>query len=329
MSSQARAVKVQPKPEFANRLPLGSLDPAQFGNGATNRPQPKPEPTNRPAQIPPRMTPSAVARLPGMGVIDMTKDEPIAKSPPATQWHSIIVTAPQKSLLFKLPESVRNTIYRFAFVSKVPIKIQRRPFPGEPNLLFTCKEIRKEAQLMFWTENSFQGRDAVQVCKSRARPAQVLYQRQLSLLLEWLCRVGFEKAHLIKKLQVDYDEDCQFNGHPAYTGNWPATPEDVMKHKKLDLAAAARYSAIKILRGLVFHGVRLEAVKPVPILKGMVRGGQGDTFGLLWKLAMEEVIDFLGMPATGAGTVNQFAAMRDDGDDFIMKEVINLMKAPR
>jgi hypothetical protein len=217
----------------------------------------------------------------------------VVRTPPATQYHSIVVTAQQKSPFFKLSAELRSVIYRLVVISQTPIQIRRRPFAAEPNLLFTCKQIREEAQLMFWVENSFQSRDAVYVCNSRTRPPQVLYQRQLSVLLEWLDRIGFEKAGLVKKLQVDYDEDCQFNGHPAYDSNWPATAEEVMKQKKRDLAAAARYSAIKILRGLLFHGVPLNAVKPVPILKGVLRDGQGDQFGALWKLAMEEVIGVL------------------------------------
>lgn len=69
-----------------------------------------------------------------------------------------------------------------------------------------------------------------------------------------------------------------------------------MKEKKMDLAAAARFAAIKMLRGLLFHGVPLDAIKPVPIVKGVLRDGQGDRFGALWKVSVEEVIALLKMP---------------------------------
>lgn len=110
------------------------------------------------------------------------------------------------------------------------------------------------------------------------------------MLLEWLDRIGKAKAGLIKKLVLDYDEDCQFNGHPSYQSNWPATAGDVVMHTKTDLAAAARFSAIKVLRGLLFHGIGLDVVQPVPILKGMSRDGRSDQFGAFWKLAMEDVV---------------------------------------
>ncbi|CZT21995.1 uncharacterized protein RCC_07864 [Ramularia collo-cygni] len=263
------------------------------GTGASVKTEVTPKSKKRPSQVPP---PSAAtpAPIPGMGVMDLTRSEVNpAVSRPATQYHNIIVVKAQHTRLINLPEAVRTRIFRLAMISHLPVQIKRRPFPAEPNLLFTCKQIRKEAQLIFWTESRFQGRDAVYVCTNKARAPQVLYQRQLSVLLEWLDRIGKEKAQLIKRLQIDYDEDCQFNTHPGYQSNWPATAEDVMNHKKLGLTVAARYAAIKIVRGLLFHGVSLDAIKPVPILKGALRAGQGDQFGALWKLSIEEVIALL------------------------------------
>lgn len=281
-------------PNAKREVMLAALARRLSGVGGTKAPV-KPEPIDRQQHIPSPSPPPPTARFPGMGVIDTTKPdpEPSVKAHPATQHHSIVITKAQNSSLFKLPESVRTTIYRLAMVPHTPPQIKRRPFAAEHNLLFTCKLIRKEAQLMFWTENSFRGRDAVYICTSRTRAPQVLYQRKLSVLLEWLGRIGKEKAGLIKKLQFDYDEDCQFNGHPEYQSNWPATAEDVMKNKQCDLAGAAKFAAIKILRGLLFHGVPLNSIQPVCILKGVLRDGQGDQFGALWKKAMEEVIAVL------------------------------------
>lgn len=61
------------------------------------------------------------------------------------------------------------------------------------------------------------------------------------------------------------------------------------------MAAAARFAAIEIVRGLLYHGVPLDAIKPVTIVKGVLRDGQGDRFGALWKASVEEVIALLKM----------------------------------
>jgi hypothetical protein len=213
---------------------------------------------------------------------------------PATQYHNIVdATAKEESPLFKLGEELRYWIFRLCLVSHLPIQIKRRPFPGEPALLRTCKQIREEAQMIFWTGNTFQGRDAVHVCNSMNRAPQVLYQRRLSVLLEWLDRIGNEKARLIQKLEVDYDVGCQFNSHEEYISNWPATPKDVMQLKRRNLGDAARFAAIKGLRGLLYHGAPLEAIEPILVLKGTLGAHQIDQFGALWKLAMEEVIGVL------------------------------------
>lgn len=270
------------------RTPLGPLD--------TNR-----QPVNPPSQFP--RFPAVPNHLPGAVLPDAELTIPTAnappllpavRTPPATNYSSIAVKVAQKSPLFNLPVNVRLAIYRMGMELPSNICIKRRPFAAEPNLLFTCKQIREEGQLLFWSENTFQGRDAVYVCFNRTRAPQVLYQRRLSVLLKWLHRIGKEKTKLIKRLIVDYDEDCQFNDHPSYQSNWPCTAQDVMKHKKLDLEAAAKYSAIKILRGLLFHGVELDAVKPVFIL--MDRDGESDQFYALWKLAMEDVVGLLKAP---------------------------------
>lgn len=289
-----------PRPD--RRLALAALS-RQIPGAAGGTLHVKHEPAN---DLPQTLTPTAQApaRSSATRLIDMTKPEPNptpaafpqAATPLATQYNSIVNTKPQGCPLLRLPDSIRIRILRLAVVSHIPIKVQRRPFAAEANILLTCKQLRKDAQLIFWAENTFQCRDAVYVCISKPRPVQVLYQRQLSVLLEWLDRIGKEKASLIKKSRIDYDEDCQFNGHPKYQSNWPATAEDIMKEKKMDLAAAARFAAIKMLRGLLFHGVPLDAIKPVPIVKGVLRDGQGDRFGALWKVSVEEVIALLKMP---------------------------------
>ncbi|EME43149.1 hypothetical protein DOTSEDRAFT_54046 [Dothistroma septosporum NZE10] len=58
----------------------------------------------------------------------------------------------ENSKLGKLPAELRNLIYEFALRSPADVQIRR-----EPGILWTCKQIRAEAEQMFYAVNDFFG----------------------------------------------------------------------------------------------------------------------------------------------------------------------------
>ena len=61
-----------------------------------------------------------------------------------------------------MPPELRNTIYRFALVRNVPIRVAPKQgwvdsHPAlTPTLFQVCRQIRHEARLIFWSETVFQ-----------------------------------------------------------------------------------------------------------------------------------------------------------------------------
>ncbi|KXT01876.1 hypothetical protein AC578_2158 [Pseudocercospora eumusae] len=63
----------------------------------------------------------------------------------------------QASRLLRLPAELRNNIYRYALISKsgIVIKDAAGEVHNPPALLRVCRQINKEAESIFWAENSF------------------------------------------------------------------------------------------------------------------------------------------------------------------------------
>ncbi|KAK3629413.1 hypothetical protein LTR56_018077 [Elasticomyces elasticus] len=59
----------------------------------------------------------------------------------------------QRSRLFTIPAEVRVRIYEYALISNAPIVIEKDE--PQPNILRTCRQIRKEAMSIYYTENDF------------------------------------------------------------------------------------------------------------------------------------------------------------------------------
>ncbi|KAK5703618.1 hypothetical protein LTR17_021942 [Elasticomyces elasticus] len=59
----------------------------------------------------------------------------------------------QRSRLFTIPAEVRVRIYEYALISNAPIMIEKDE--PQPNILRTCRQIRKEAMSIYYTENDF------------------------------------------------------------------------------------------------------------------------------------------------------------------------------
>lgn len=59
------------------------------------------------------------------------------------------------SPLLSLAAELRNTIYRLVLIPPHPIDVSNLRHPSEPGLLATCKQVRREATGMYYSENEF------------------------------------------------------------------------------------------------------------------------------------------------------------------------------
>ncbi|KAK3712167.1 hypothetical protein LTR37_009258 [Vermiconidia calcicola] len=88
----------------------------------------------------------------------------------------------------RLSPELRNTIYSLALFERRPVAVSKN-FSVEPPLLRLCKQIRQEAELIFYAINDFSATAALE-------------QDSNEWLLRWLSVCPMEKIELVKTLTI-------------------------------------------------------------------------------------------------------------------------------
>lgn len=97
------------------------------------------------------------------------------------------------SRLFKLPDKVRNKIYRYVLIKEDAIAVVRSNFQYRTALLKVCRQICNDAATIFYSENAFKTDFAMDQQKER-----------LEDIFSWLAAIGPERAALIERLTVQF-----------------------------------------------------------------------------------------------------------------------------
>lgn len=93
-----------------------------------------------------------------------------------------------KSILGRLSPELRNRIYELALFEQRPVSVSKNSWI-EPALLRTCKQIREEAELLFYSTNDF-------TCVTNFQ------DENARCLVRWLKRGRSQKVPLIKSLTI-------------------------------------------------------------------------------------------------------------------------------
>lgn len=96
------------------------------------------------------------------------------------------------SSLAHLSPELRNLIYGHALYERRPVAISKN-FSTEPALLRTCKQIREEAELLFYAVNDFTGIATIMADDEHDGDGHII---------RWLHRAPVQKLALIKSLTI-------------------------------------------------------------------------------------------------------------------------------
>lgn len=159
----------------------------------------------------------------------------------------------------RLSAELRNKIYEFVLVEIKP-RVELHQFPSSNNLTKTCRQIRRESSLIFWSSNHFLEYDARDwdLIRIRAHPRCA----RTALLLNSL---GKEVASCIKCLTLVLDVGILYKFHGLESGGKKLGEARAAERRETRVVKATDWGAHlqvqPILHALLDLGFKLRVVK--------------------------------------------------------------------